>query len=337
MKLVKTTITKKRRFIIFAITLSLFFLGALIVAGCSSNPVEENTLEPGGSGEPARGVTAADPFPLEIEDYLGKKITIESPAETIISLAPAHTEILFALGLGERIIGVTNYCDYPAEVLAIEKIGDFSNPSLEKIISLNPDLVIGNRLHFGVLEALNRAGIPAIALEPHSFAQIFTDIKTMGFITGKEKEAESLSLAMEQDYEEVKAKIAAIPLEERPSVFFEIWHDPLTTVGPGTFLYEILETTAGRIVSSSGKDRYPLFSMEILIEENPDFYFATAGSMSDFTDLAERPGWEMLSAVKNKKVHIISDENIIYREGPRLIDGLKEIAGALYPDLFGKD
>jgi iron complex transport system substrate-binding protein len=328
------TIAKKIKLGFYAITLTIFLTGIFFVASCSPSPVQEGVLDP---SDHLQKESPSNLFPVEVEDYLNKKITINTPPETIISLVPAHTEILFALGLGENLIGVTDYCDYPPEALDIEKIGGFSDPSLEKIISLNPDLVIGNILNFGTLEALNQAGIPALAFEPHSFAQIFADIKTIGAVTGKSKEAEELSAAIKKDYEEIKAKIATIPVEERPSVFFEIWHDPLTTVGPDTFLYEILEIAAGKVVSSPGGDRYPLFSLEKLIEEDPDFYFATAGSMSDFTDLQKRPGWEVLSAVKNNKVHIISDENIIYRGGPRIIEGLKEITGVLYPDLFGKE
>jgi len=179
-----------------------------------------------------------------IVDDLGRTVNIEKIPQRIVSLAPSNTEILFALGLGDKVVGVTEYCDYPSEALDKEKIGGFSTPYIEKIIFLQPDLILANSIHAKeIIPALEERGLTVFALAPKNLDGILEDIKMVGKIAGKEEEASKLVAQMEARIKAVTDKTKK--LEKRPGVFYITWHDPLWSAGSGTTTQGLIEKAGG--------------------------------------------------------------------------------------------
>jgi len=178
--------------------------------------------------------------PGAVLDDLGRSVDIEEIPQRIVSLAPSNTEILFALGLGEKVVGVTEYCNYPPEALDKEKVGGYSTPDIEKIIALQPDLILASSIHAKeLIPALEQRGLTVFALEPKSIDGILEDIRMVGKIAGKEEEASVLVTQMENKIKAITDKTKE--LEERPRVFYITWHDPIFSVGSETSIHELIE------------------------------------------------------------------------------------------------
>lgn len=268
---------------------------------------------------------------IVLTDDAGGKITLSQPANRVVSLAPANTEIVFALGGKEKLVGVTTYCDYPEEAKQKEKIGDFANPNVEKIISLKPQVVLATGgVQKGVVERLNKFKIKVFVVDPKNFKGLYADIEKVGKIIGQETEAARLVEKMKKKVEEVKAKVQGRP---RVRVFFEIYSQPLMTAGKNTFINDMIEIAGGENIGAKAGEGYPQFSEEQLVRDNPDVYLAVKGSMNNPEELKKRTGYSDLKAVKEGKVFVI-DDNLVTRPGPRLIDGLIEVAKALHPGVL---
>jgi len=268
---------------------------------------------------------------IVLTDDSGQKIVLSGPAKRIVSLAPANTEIIFALGGEKKLVGVTTYCDYPEEAKKKEKIGDFANPNVEKIISLKPQVVLATGgVQKGVVERLAKFKIKVFVVDPKNFEQLFSDLEKVGKIIGKEDEAEKLVKDLKSQVQEVKTKTQGL---EKPKVFFEIYSQPLMTAGKNTFINDMIEIAGGVNIGAQAGEGYPQFSEEQLIKENPDFYLAAKGSMNSPEDLKKRPGYSGLKAVKEGKVFVL-DDNLVTRPGPRLVEGLLQVARALHPEVF---
>lgn len=269
---------------------------------------------------------------LSIEDDFGNKVSFDKAPERIISLAPSNTEILFALGLGDKVVGVTSYDDYPEEVLEVEKIGDFSAINLEKIIELEPDLVIiygeGDEEENA---RLKEAGIPVVGFEPESIDEIIDTINKIAKITGKTAEADSLTNSMMEKRDEIVNKVKGSP---KVRVFYEIWHDPLMAAGPGSFMDQLIELAGGENIAKDAQDEYPQFDLEQLVERDPEVYL-TSADMPEKTPEAmmARPGFENISAIKSGQVYVL-DPNIVSRPGPRIIEALEIVAEKIHPEIF---
>jgi len=274
-------------------------------------------------------------FPVTIKDSMGRDVTIEKEPLRIVSLSPSNTEIIFALGLGDRVVGVTDYCDYPEEAKSKEKIGGFSNPSIEKIISLNPDLVLATTMHEKPVKKLEEMKIPVIVLEPKNIDEMLDSLILVGKATGKEDNAKALVESLKNRINSVKEKVASIPDDKKPKVFYELWPSPITTVGPGTFVNDLIVQAGGKNIAGDADKPYPVYSQEIIVEKNPDIiifsHHGTSGQSKE--DIMKRPGWESIKAIKNNKVFYV-DENIIQRPTPRLVDGLEEFAKIIHPEIF---
>ncbi|MFA4880532.1 MAG: cobalamin-binding protein [Candidatus Doudnabacteria bacterium] len=269
-------------------------------------------------------------------DSRGKEIVLEQKPQRIVSLAPSNTEILFALGLDKEIVGITDYCDYPPEKVASkEKIGGFATPNLEKIISLNPDVVFTTSgVQKQAIERLEELDIKVYVLEAETVEDLLAQIKNLGKLTGKSQEAQDLTVILDKRVRVVQEKTSNLPDDQRPKVFLEIWHDPLWTAPTRTLIYQIIELAGGRHVVSIEGDWNQITTVdpESVIDANPDVIFL-AFTGSDPEAVYRLAGWGAVSAVKNRKVFQI-DPNIISRPGPRIIDALEQIAKILYPDLF---
>jgi iron complex transport system substrate-binding protein len=269
-----------------------------------------------------------------IVDDLGRPVNIEDIPQRIVSLAPSITEILFALDLGDRVVGVTDYCDYPQEAQDKPKVGGYFTTSLELIITQEPDIVLADG-HDPVDQQLVNLGLTMVVLQPKDIFGVFRNIKLVGEITGKEKEAEELIANLEARLYTVAEKTSQT--SEKPRVFYEIdASDPTKpwTTGAGSFIYALI-TLAGaeNIVEASGD--WIQLSLEKLIAADPDIIILGDYPYVSPEDVKQRPGaWQQLSAVTKEEIYAISDPSLTSRPGPRIIDGLEELARIIHPELF---
>lgn len=317
------TCTSSRRFSVAAALVALA-IALLALAGCGK--ADDSAKQ----AEESEATTTAI-FPVTITDDASRSVTIESEPKRIVSLAPGNTEILFAIGAGDRVVGVTSFDDYPAEVADIDKVGDFQGPNLEAIAAANPDLILATTgVQADVITKLEELGAVVIAVDPQTIDGLYEDIAEIGMATGEIEGAENVAEEMAVALSEVSDAIAG---REPVPAFLEIAQNPLFTVGSGTLLNELIEAAGGKnIVTEQG---YVPYSVEQVVKADPTVYLATKGSMSDPAALEQRSGFSGLSAVKNDRVAIL-DDNLVSRPGPRIAEGIRQIAEALHPDAFDK-
>jgi iron complex transport system substrate-binding protein len=305
----------------------VILLITLLTVGCKS---ESKTTEPDVPKNVDNGL-----FPMALTDQMGREVTIENLPERIVSLAPSNTEILFALGLEDKIVGVTDYCDYPEAAKNKEKIGGFSEPNIEKIVSLKPDLVLATDMHQKPVEELEKLNIPSVVLDPKDFDDMFDSIEIIGKATDHQNEAITLVRELKERIKNVEDIVAKIPTDKRPKVYYELWPSPITSTGPGTFVDDIIQRAGGENIAGDAKKAYPQYSQEMIVAKNPDIIiFSHHGSSNQSVeDILTRQGWENISAIKNEKV-VYLDENLVQRATPRLVDGLEQFVKIIHPELF---
>lgn len=249
------------------------------------------------------------------------------PPKRIISLAPATTEMLFALGLGDRVVGVTNFCDYPEGAKKKPKVGGMSNPSLEAVVSLKPDLVIlsvdGNPKEFE--ERLRSMKIKTYVIYSNRISELPKGIRDMGLVLGVKEKAEALASDMEYRINKLKAGKKPTP---KKKVLFIIWPEPLMVAGPGSITDDALQMLGAENIAGKTASAYPKYSLEEVIRRAPDIIFIGKGqnSMNEVSEgLLKR--LQSTPAAKNNKVFYVSD--YLYRLGPRTLKGIEELEGYL--------
>ena len=281
-------------------------------------------------------------FPLAVVDDMGRTVAIAKEPERIVSLAPSNTEILFAIGVGDKVVGVTQYCDYPLEVVEKKEsgelavVGGFSDINVELVVSLNPDLVVAfGTLQMQAVQALEDQGITVIVLNPSTLDDVLNDILLLGKATDAYQEAKQLVANLSARIDAVKSKVADAP---KVKVYYELWYDPLMSVGPGTFIHNLIVAAGGENIFADAQTPYPVVSAEDVIARNPEVIILPNSYMMYYSitkeQVKERPGWDAIDAVKNDKIFFI-DENLLVRPGPRIVDGLEELAKIIHPELFG--
>jgi iron complex transport system substrate-binding protein len=256
----------------------------------------------------------------------------------IVSLAPNVTEILFALGLGDHIVGVTDACDYPPEATNIERVSGFGRPNIEKLLGLRPDLVIACGLERpDDAEALRRAGIKVLDVQETGdiadFPELFAAIRRIGEAAGRSTEAEQLVARMQAELDALAASVGQTAEAQRPRVFVEIEESPLRTAAAGSFLDDLVRRAGGRNVAAEIKSAYPVIDPEKVIVWNPQvIIMAHGGHRGDAVQrLAEHIGWTEIAAVREQRVIDDIDANLLFRPGPRLVKGVKALAARLHP------
>ena len=270
-----------------------------------------------------------------IDDW-ERTVTLEKKPERIVTLAPANTEILFALDLGEKVVGVTEFCTYPPEAMSKEKVGGMTTVSVEKVIALNPDLVLA--LNLNGEETVNTLDnyFPVLVIDQQKVTRIediFTRIELIGTITGEEERATALVA-------ELRGRVKSITNQtegkEKVTVAYIIWHDPLWVTGSGNFQNDPIEKAGGENIFSDIED-WGTVSVETLIERNPDVIIVSGGhgaaEMKPYDFIMTDERLAVLNARKNGRVCLI-DADIIARPGPRIVEALEEVAHCLQPDLF---
>ena len=324
-----------KRFRIIALILALLMLISITVACSEKNDLDNDTNIEDINQKENNELVENDDFPVEVEDKFGNKEVLDKEPMRIISLAPSNTEILFALGLGDRVVGVTSFCDYPEEAKSKEIVGDYSGHNLERIIELEPDLV----LVYGPGDEeeniiLRDAGIKVLCFMSETMDEIMRDIEIIGKATGKKAEAEEIinSIKEKRDYILEKVKDA-----EEVTVFYEIWHDPLMGAGKGSFMDELITLAGGKNIAYDTDGAYPQYDLEQLIERDPQVYLASKDSDDKTIESIKlRPGYDAISAIKNDRIYLFeaNEANLISRPGPRIGEALEVIAKALHPELF---
>lgn len=274
--------------------------------------------------------SAAAAFPMTITDDDGVEVTIPAEPERIVTFAPSMTEIVFAIGLGDRLVGVSGpFDDYPAEAEDIEEVGgagDFGvDPTIEKVVSLEPDLFLTIPGGDQWKQRLRDLDIPVVTLHADTLDDLLTDIGTIGGLTGAVDEADALA---EQMGAEADAITASAETTGHVSCFFEVYYPPLTTVGPNTFIYDLLERAGCDPVTGEATSDYPEWSVDELVADGPEVYLVTPESAKSVAAVSKRPGFAAIPAIEDDRV-VLVDGDLVTRAGPRVIEGLRQLAEAL--------
>ena len=286
------------------------------------------------------GATAPEggaPKPVSVVDDAGRTVEIAKTPQRIISLAPSNTEILFALGLGNKVVGVTEFCDYPEEAKAIEKVGGIE-PNLEKMVALNPDLVLaigGSPAQVEKATEMEKLGLTVLVLEPGDIEGIMANIELVGRATDAEKEATELTAEMRKRFDDIIAKTEKA--DSRPKVFFELdATDPSKpyTPGPGSFIDALITLAGGSNIGAGAKMQWAQLSTEEIIAQDPEIIVLGDANYGVTAEMVKgRPGWSVITAVRDSAIYPI-DDILISRPGPRIIDGLEALARIIHPELF---
>lgn len=277
--------------------------------------------------------------PSAVTDLLGRHVTLKTPVRRIVSLSPSNTEVLFRLGLGDKVVGVTSFCNYPAEARKLPKIGGFAarTISVESVVALRPDLVLaGDETQKSVTDSLEKLGLACVAIRVRDFDELYSSVRLIGKLGGKQSEAESLVSSIRARVERVVQTAQKIPVERRVRVYWEVFDEPLMSAGPRSIVGQQIALAGGINIFADLKEEYPHISAEAVLARNPDVILGPRYMREKALTaerLAARPGWAQLSAVKNKRVNTLPDEPVS-RPGPRLVDGLELLAAELYPEYF---
>jgi len=276
---------------------------------------------------------------LSIKDDVGNVFIFQSPPRRIISLAPNITEILFDLGLGDRVVGVTRYCDYPAEARKRDKIGGMLDPDVEKISALGPDLIIafrGNPL--SAVKKLQDLRLPVFVLDIGiDLESVYPLISKIGRITFKEPEAQTLISTLKKKYDVVETALKGV--SQKPRVFLNIHGLGLSTCGRDSYFNDLLVKAGGTSITAHIPQNWLEYSREPFLRDNPEVIVILTKSEADFERarrwLESQPGFSEIRAVKSGRIFFM-DENPASRYGPRLFDALTELARLLHPEQFSK-
>lgn len=307
---------------LFSLFLALLVLVALVV-GCGGQSQTR------ASGQ-ADFKPAKTQYPLTLIDGAGRSVTIPAEPKRIVSTAPSNSELLFALGKGASLVGRSDFCDYPPEVTKVESIGGIMKPNYEKILSLKPDLI----LFIGGSEEVRNTLVNdhkqnLFVVDPQDFASLYTGIWDLGRVVDAQQKAADLIASMQKSVKEVQDRSAKATA--KPKVFYEVWHDPLMTTGPSTFIDDMIRISGGINAAADAKERWATYSLEQLAANNPDIIITSAEQAGQ---VKERKGWEGIKAVKESKVYGVEDQNLVVRPGPRLIQGLRWFAERIHPELY---
>ena len=283
---------------------------------------------------------------ISVIDDEGYTTNLTSVPQRIISLAPSNTQILFAVGVGDKVVGVTDYDHYPYNFTAwfaagnMTSIGGFSTPNKETIASLNPDLILATPVNDPDVVTLRNLGYNVLVLNPNDVNGILKDITMVGKATGADQNAATLVNSLNSQISAIEAKIADANLP-KPKVYYEVWTPPLMSAGDTSFINDVLVKAGGINIFGDESQQYPVISSETIVQKNPDVILlpsqmANTGEAPFYgtiDDVKARPGWSSISAIQNDRVIIVSGD-LFAEAGPRIGDQIAAAAKAFYPELF---
>lgn len=271
---------------------------------------------------------------VEVTDEAGRQVRVAQPVERIVSLAPSLTELVFALGAGDRLVGDTDFCDYPPEARSKPKVGGAINPSIEQIVAFRPDLVLMTKTlnRRETFLALEQLGTIVYATDPRTVESVLTSFRRLGDLLGERTTGQRLEDSSRARLNDLVRRIG----KRAPRrVLFIVWLDPFITVGKNTFIADALRWAGGQSVITTTKD-WPQISLEEIVHLQPEYLiFATSHEESlaqSFKELEAMPGWRSLDAVRHKRIAIVSDA--IDRPSPRIVGAIEELARQLHPAAF---
>ena len=326
-----------KRWGLFSVVL---LLSMMMLIACGTQ--ETNTQDKEGTASNDKTEKAVqnnrEAFPITITDSAERKVTIEKEPETIVSIQASNTEIAFALGLGDKIIGRSDYDNYPEEALKIQSVGA-QDINAELVLSLLPDMALVTDYHYkthpGILQQFEEAGIDVIVIgSATSFADAYGNIEMIGKATGTKTEAEEIVADMKERLQAIKDK-AAENVTDKKKVWVEVSPGPdIFTTGKNTFMHEMLESI-GAINAAEDQDGWVKLTEEEIVQLNPDVIITTYGYyVEDPTaEVLSREGWAEVPAVKNGHLFEV-DNDTVTRPGPRLIEGVETLAEFIYPEIF---
>ncbi|MBU9673504.1 ABC transporter substrate-binding protein [Planococcus sp. CP5-4] len=313
-------------------------MAAMVLAGCGDGaaPVEDQDVET--PAEPPSEVAEAE-FPVTLVDAMGDEVVIEEEPESFVSMIPSNTEIAYELGLGEKMVGVSDFDNYPEEVADLEKIGG-QEFNVEKIISLQPDVVLAHESGLGMgtegYQQLRDAGVNVFVVEnAETFDEVYETISVIGQVSGAVEAADGLIEEMEAQVAEVEELAAGV--DESKSVFVEIGSEPeLYTAGTGTFIHEMLTMIQAENVAGD-QEGWISMDPEAVVAANPEIIITTEGGYIENAAelIKERSGYPDVTAVQEDAIYELNPDTVT-RPGPRLTEGLMTLAEVIYPETFSE-
>jgi iron complex transport system substrate-binding protein len=292
-------------------------LGLLLATSCSQPSVQKTA--------PSGAYT----------DDTGRTVQIHGTVQRIISLSPSNTEMIYALGLQDKLVGVTSYDNYPPDAKSKTIVSDFSTIDMEKIVNAKPDLVLADSIQQkDTIPALEKMGITVYTMSPNTMDEIYHDLKTLGQITGKTKEADALAAGLTARVQAVADKTTKLTVNNKPRVLFVTWYDPIWTAGHHTMIQSLIEKAGGTNIAAD-LNGYATITLESVIQRNPQVIIVTNSMGDQHTTLdyiKSNDQFKATDAVKNGKVYEI-DADVFGRTTPRIVDGLETLAKLLHPEL----
>jgi iron complex transport system substrate-binding protein len=288
-----------------------------------------------------QGILTGMPFmaniaPRTFVDDSGRKLYFAKAPRRVLSLAPSLTEMLFAIGLDEQIVGVTNFCNYPPAAAGKPKVG-YTQPNLESLLALSPDMVAapGELLRADVLAKLEALKVPTFIFEAKSLEHVLAHIHTLGRIFERSTAADALTRHMRERIAEVSLRVQTV---ERKRVLYVLSSHPLITVGPNSYIHQMIELAGGINVAAGTSGAYPRLSMETVLEKDPEILVFPVGSTESVPEHEQQTWkrWTGLSAVQHHRLHVVSSD-ALNRPGPRVVDGLEQLAQVIHPEAFSTD
>lgn len=307
--------------------------GILLVAAATFASTED---EKSGMTRRQQGILTGMPFMAHVSarayvDDAGRRTYFAKPPARIVSLAPSITEMLFVIEAGEQLVGVTDFCDYPPEALKKQKVG-YSNPNLESLVALQPDLVVAPNdfLKPDVIVKLEQLKIPVFILSDKNVEGIFAHIQTLGRIVGRSPKADAVAMELRQQVAAIQERIQGVPPVR---VLYVLNSQPLITVGPGSFIDQLIGMAGGVNVAAKSATPYPRLSMETVLQEDPEVLVFPVGRTEGISESEQQTWrqWTTMTAVKRGRLHQISAD-WLNRPGPRIARGLEALAEILHPD-----
>jgi iron complex transport system substrate-binding protein len=263
-----------------------------------------------------------------VKDELGRTVEIPDHPHRVVCLIPSVVDIVYSMGAGADVVAISDFTKYPKEALQKPSVGLPLNPSIETIVALHPDLVLGSG-DLNALESagsLQRLGIPVFMVDPHGIEGIYASILSLGRALNRETDANSLVARLRTRVDDVKARVASKP---KVLIFMAIWYDPVMTIGKRAFISELIEAAGGRSVTDDIAQEWPEVSLETIVNRQPDALLLVTGSTITIGELKTHPGWEHLRAVQQGHIYY-TDDRIQY-PSPIAFDALEDLAKQFHP------
>ncbi|WGI16810.1 helical backbone metal receptor [Methanonatronarchaeum sp. AMET-Sl] len=259
-------------------------------------------------------------------DQTDREVEVVENVESIISISPSNTEVIYELGLGDKVIGVTDWCDYPSEAVETDSVGSYDNPSIETIIDKNPDVVFASsEQEDSIVNQLEKKGISVIVIHPGSYENLLEAIELIANVSGVEENGEALISEIEEQINDVKDKVAEY--DERDTLYITWADEPMWVAGQGTYQNDLLELTgANNVIDQEG---HIAINYETLVDINPEVMLLTEHAGMTVTELLDESKLEGIDAIDNDEVYVILEDETT-RASPRIVDGVNSIVDALY-------